>query len=92
MKQKKKKTKTKNHRKRSFFFFLFPAILTAKDQRRVASFKRTFVGPSVIGGALTTTSATTFLFIGCIIVFHHVRRIVIVTLCLRNFKKPLCVG
>ena len=65
--------------------FSSPAILTAKDQRRASRALQAIrsVGPSVIGGALTTASAATFLFTGCVIVFFTTfGAFVIVTLCL----------
>ena len=85
MKQKKKKTKTKNHSKTIVLLLSLPAILTAKDQRRASRALQAIrsVGPSVIGGALTTASAATFLFTGCVIVFFTTfGAFVIVTLCL----------
>jgi len=67
-----------------------PSALSAKtkaskDRRRASRALRAIrsVGPSVIGGALTTASAAAFLFCGCVIVFFTTfGAFVIVALCM----------
>ena len=67
-----------------------PSALSAKtkasnDRRRASRALRAIrsVGPSVIGGALTTASAAAFLFRGCVIVFFTTfGAFVIVALCM----------
>jgi len=69
---------------------LSPSALSAKtkasnDRRRASRALRAIrsVGPSVIGGALTTASAAAFLFRGCVIVFFTTfGAFVIVVLCM----------
>jgi predicted RND superfamily exporter protein len=69
---------------------LSPSALSAKtnasnDRRRASRTLRAIrsVGPSVIGGALTTASAAAFLFRGCVIVFFTTfGAFVIVVLCM----------